>query len=73
LLRDKGKFVIMQAVSVEHITVSPQVRGGKPRIVDTRIAVEDVAVMHLKLGHSLAEIAGQYQLSIASVYAAMAY
>lgn len=29
--------------------------------------------MHLKLGYSLLEIAGKYDLSLASVYAAMAY
>lgn len=63
----------MLAVSVEHITTSPEVRGGKPRIVDTRIAVEDVAMLHLKLGYGLVEIAGRYGLSLASVYAAMAY
>jgi uncharacterized protein (DUF433 family) len=63
----------MLAVSIEHITRSPDVRGGKPRIVDTRMAVEDVAMLHLKLGYGLVEIAGQYGLSVASVYAAMAY
>ncbi|MDZ7962251.1 MAG: DUF433 domain-containing protein [Aulosira sp. DedQUE10] len=63
----------MQLVSQEHIEISSDVRSGKPRIVGTRIAVEDVAVMHLKLGYSLVEIAGKYDLSLASVYAAMAY
>ena len=48
------------------------VKKGKPCIVGTRIAVEDVAVMHFKLGYSLVEIAGKYDLSLASVYAAMA-
>jgi uncharacterized protein (DUF433 family) len=63
----------MQLVSREHIEISSDVRSGKPRIASTRIAVEDVAVMHLKLGYSLIEIAGKYDLSLASVYAAMAY
>ncbi len=63
----------MQAVSTEHIEISYNIRGGKPRIVGTRIAVEDVAVMHLKMGYSLMEIALKYDLSLASVYAAMAY
>lgn len=63
----------MQAVSQEHIEISAEVRGGKPRIASTRIAVEDVAVMHLKLGYSLVEIAGKYDLPLSSVYAAMAY
>ncbi len=63
----------MQAVSREHIEISSDVRAGKPCITGTRIAVEDVAVMHLKMGYSLIEIAGKYDLSLASVYAAMAY
>ncbi len=63
----------MQVVSQEHIEISSDVRAGKPRIAGTRIAVEDVAVMHLKMGYSLIEIAGKYDLSLASVYAAMAY
>ncbi|BAY13398.1 DUF433 domain-containing protein [Calothrix sp. NIES-2098] len=63
----------MQLVSREHIAIASDVRSGKPCIVGTRIAVEDVAIMHLKLGYSLVEIAGKYDLSLASVYAAMAY
>lgn len=63
----------MQAISQEHIEISADVRSGKPRISGTRIAVEDIAVMHLKMAYSLVEIAGKYDLSIASVYAAMAY
>jgi hypothetical protein len=39
----------MQLVSREHIEIASDVRSGKPRIVGTRIAVEDMAVMHLKL------------------------
>ncbi|MHC5827231.1 MAG: DUF433 domain-containing protein, partial [Nostoc sp.] len=59
--------------SREHIEIFSNVRSGKPCIIGTRIAVEDVAVMHLKLGYSLLEIASKYDLSLASVYAAMAY
>ncbi|MEA5552417.1 DUF433 domain-containing protein [Anabaena cylindrica UHCC 0172] len=65
--------LLMQLVSQEYIEIAADVRSGKPRIAGTRIAVEDVAVMHLKLGYSLIEIAGKYDLSLASVYAAMAY
>lgn len=68
-----SNYKSMQAVSREHIEISHNIRGGKPRIAGTRIAVEDVAVMHLKMGYSLMEIAGKYDLSLASVYAAMAY
>jgi uncharacterized protein (DUF433 family) len=61
------------AVSVEHIEMTPGIRGGKPRIAGTRIAVEDVMVMHLKMGYSLLEIATKYDLLVAAVYDAMAY
>ncbi|MEZ2232833.1 DUF433 domain-containing protein [Microcoleus sp.] len=60
-------------VSVEHIEMTPGIRGGKPRIVGTRIAVEDVMLMHLKIGYSLLEIATKYDLILAAVYDAMAY
>ncbi len=60
-------------VSVEHIEMTPGMRGGKPRIAGTRIAVEDVMVMHLKMGYSLLEIATKYDLLVAAVYDAMAY
>lgn len=63
----------MQSISQSYLECSPDVRSGKPRITGTRIAVEDVAIMHLKLGYSLVEIAGKYDLSVASLYAAMAY
>jgi uncharacterized protein (DUF433 family) len=61
------------AVTVEHIEVTPNVCFGKPRIVGTRISVADVALMYLCMGQSLEEIAGKYNLSLASVHAAMAY
>ena len=56
-----------------HIEITPGVRSGKPRIAGTRITVADVATMYLRMGQSLEEIAGKYQLSLASVYAAMAF
>ncbi|MBI1802630.1 MAG: DUF433 domain-containing protein [Chloroflexi bacterium] len=57
----------------QHIAISPEARSGKPRIAGTRIAVMDIALMHLRLGQSLEEIAGKYDLSPADVHAAMAY
>ncbi len=56
-----------------HIEVTPAVRGGRPHLAGTRITVEDVIVMHNRLGQSLEEIAGKYDLSLAAVYSAMAY
>jgi len=56
-----------------HIEVMPAVRGGKPHLVGTRITVDDVVLMHYRLGQSLEEIAGKYDLSLAAVFSAMAY
>jgi uncharacterized protein (DUF433 family) len=57
----------------DYIETTPGTRGGKPRIAGTRITVADIVLMHRRLGRALEEIAGTYDLSLASVYAAMAY
>ena len=56
-----------------YIETTPEARGGRPRIADTRLTVGDIALMYLRLGQSLEEIAGKYDLPLAAVYAAMAY
>jgi uncharacterized protein (DUF433 family) len=56
-----------------YIEITPNVRGGKPRIVGTRITVADIVIMFLRMGQSLEVIAGKYDLSPAAVYAAMSY
>jgi uncharacterized protein (DUF433 family) len=56
-----------------HIERHPAFRGGRARILGTRIAVDDVVIMHRHLGQSLEEIAGRYDLSPAAVHAAMTY
>lgn len=61
------------STAYHHIESTPGVRGGKPRISGTRITVSDVALLHRRLGKSLDEIAGDYDLPLAAVFAAMAY
>jgi uncharacterized protein (DUF433 family) len=56
-----------------HIEMTPGFRGGKPRISGTRITVADIVLLHLRLGQSLAEIAGKYDLPMAALYASIAY
>jgi len=56
-----------------HIEVTPGVAGGKPRIAGHRITVQDIVVWHERLGLSADEIATEYGLSLADVYAALAY
>ena len=47
--------------------------GGKPRIAGHRITVQDIVVWHERMGRSVDEIAGAYDLSLADIYAALAY
>ena len=59
--------------NLAHVAVTPGVAGGKPRIAGHRITVQDIAVWHERLGLSADEIATEYGLSLADVYAALAY
>lgn len=62
-----------EAVLERHIEVTPGVCGGQPRIAGRRITVSDVVILHFKMGKSIEEIASEYNLSLADVYAALAY
>lgn len=63
----------MELTIVQHITVTPGLRGGKPHIIGRRITVSDVAFFHLIQGMSVPEIAAEYDLSLGEVYAALSY
>ena len=63
----------MALVLEKHIEVTDGLRGNKPHLSGTRITVSDVVIWHLRLGRSLEEIAARYDLSLAAVYAAIAY
>ncbi|MEM1171116.1 MAG: DUF433 domain-containing protein [Cyanobacteria bacterium P01_H01_bin.35] len=63
----------MQSVITEYIDITPGVLGGKPRIAGHRISVAHIAEMYLKMGMSVEEIAGKYNLPLAAVHGAMAY
>jgi uncharacterized protein (DUF433 family) len=56
-----------------HIEISPGVAGGKPRITGHRITAQDIALWHERLDLSADEIATEYGLSLAEVYAALGY
>lgn len=57
-----------------HIDVTLDVCGGKPRVFGTRIRVQDIVIWHERLNLSADEIVTRYpQLSLSSVYAALAY
>jgi uncharacterized protein (DUF433 family) len=57
-----------------HIDTTPGVCGGKPRVAGHRIRVQDVATWHESWGLTPDEIVAQFpQLTLADVYAALAY
>jgi uncharacterized protein (DUF433 family) len=57
----------------DHIEVTPGVAGGKPHIAGHRITVQDIVIWHERMGKSADEIAVEYDLSLADIYAALAY
>ncbi|MGO8746523.1 MAG: DUF433 domain-containing protein [Thermoguttaceae bacterium] len=60
-------------MGTNYIEITPGVAGGKPRIAGHRIAVENIAVWHLRFGKSVNDIADEHDLNLSGVYAAMAY
>ncbi len=64
----------MSNVVSDHIAVTPGVCGGRPRIASSRIRVQDVAVLHERLGRTPDEIVAAHpRLSLGDVHAALAY
>ena len=57
----------------QHIEISPDIAGGKPRIAGHRITVQNVVIWHERMGLSADEIASTYGLSLADVYACLLY
>lgn len=57
-----------------HITRDPEVRGGKPCIDGTRLAVVDIALLHMR-GYQPEEMLNYYMrpLTLAQVHSALAY
>ena len=63
----------MAQVLDRHISIDPAFSHGRPRIEGHRIRVQDIAIWHERLGLSVDEIAADYDLSLAKIYAAFAY
>lgn len=64
----------MDATIAQHIELTPGVCGGKPRVTGTRIRVEDIYVWFELQRKSAEEIVADHpQLSMADIFAAMAY
>ena len=75
LLRDTLPFLISSTTMSldQRIDQTDGICGGKPRIAGHRITVQDVVVWHERQGWSVDQIASEYDLSLADVYAALAY
>lgn len=65
--------VVSYNVTAAHITRDPKISGGKPCITGHRIRVQDIYVWHEHNGMSADEIATEYNLTLAEVYAALTY
>ena len=55
------------------IVRTDDVLGGEPRIEGTRVGVLDVYELAIESGYSIADVADQFDRSLAEVYAALAY
>lgn len=58
--------------AIEYIVSTPGIRGGRPRIADRGIKVQDIAEDY-QHGMTAEEIADSYELMPAEVHAALAY
>jgi uncharacterized protein (DUF433 family) len=56
-----------------HIVARPDVRDGKPTLDTIAITVDSIAVWHERMGMSVAEIVGNYDVTPAQVHAALAF
>jgi uncharacterized protein (DUF433 family) len=63
----------VEAVLDRHIAITPDIAGGKPHVVGHRITVQNIVIWHERMGLSADEIATEYNLTLADVYAALAY
>jgi uncharacterized protein (DUF433 family) len=57
----------------KHIEITPGCKGGKPCIKGRRITVQNIVIWHEYMGKSVDEIATEYDLELADIYAALAY
>jgi uncharacterized protein (DUF433 family) len=60
-------------LSLDYIVKTPGTLSGAPRIAGHRIGVHHIAMMYAHLDVPAAQIANDYDLSLAEVHAALAY
>ena len=60
-------------LTIDQIASDPTVRQGQPCIAGTGLRVADLVMAHLFHRRTPDELAADYELSLAQVYAALAY
>ncbi len=63
----------MQTLTIDLISTDPGIRNGSPCVLGTGIRVTDITAAHLFHQRSVDEIANDYDISLAQVYAALSY
>ena len=63
----------MQTLTIDLISSDASIRNGEPCILGTDIRVTDVTIAHIFHQRSADEVACDYDLSLAQVYAALSY
>ncbi|MDO9117902.1 MAG: DUF433 domain-containing protein [Nitrospira sp.] len=63
----------INTVTTQHIDISPDIAGGKPRIAGHRITVQNIVLWYERLRLTADEIATNHGVSLADFYAALAY
>jgi uncharacterized protein (DUF433 family) len=57
----------------QHITITPNVRNGKPHIIGRRITVAEIAFWHVHQEIPIEEIVNEYDVTYGDVYGALTY
>ena len=73
LIREGNEHTMVGSLPDRYIVITPEVAGGKPRIAGHRITVQNIVVWHEHLGRTADDIATEYDLTLAEVYAALSY
>ena len=60
-------------IPTSHIDITPDILGGKPRIAGRRISVQQIVILHERLGQTADLIAAELDLGLAEIYSALAY
>ena len=64
---------MLTVLAIDLITAYPSIRGGRPCVAGTGLRVADVALAHAVHNRTTDEIAADYEISLAQVYAALSY